>query len=998
MIKKFLSFVLTFTLLISSVFINTSASSNSYNLPETGQVIYGFEVTGIYDDQDTNSNIILFEHQKSGAKLVYFQNDDIERSFDISFRTPAFDNTGVNHILEHCSVSGSEKYPSKDIFFNMSTQTYNTFVNAFTYHNFTSYPVSTLSEKQLLKLADVYMDGVFNPLVKQEKRIFDREAWRYELEDKQSELKINGTVYNEMQGNNNDINVASYYNTLEALFPNSILSKNSGGTQESIPKLTYEKLLSTHLAYYHPSNALIVLYGKLDYTTFLKYFDGEYLSKYDKKYIEIETGIKDIPEKNVESIRYFPALENSKSENASLINYAFPIKKFNAEEIKNYETMASVLNNRKSPVIEKLKELFPDSEASIYLETETSQPILIFSISGVNKDDMAKFRSAVDDTINHILYNGFDSGFINEISSDSVAKKCTNFLLSDSQQELKGVYASLNLADNWAKSGNLDSIKLENSDNHSINTKDLLNCLSEISSEGSPSALVATAPLPGLSEKNYKDSLDKLAKIKAAMTNDEITDLVNKTREFKAWTEKEEPTELIKNLQAITIKDLPEEIQESNVTDVINHGVRVITSPIDLGDIYANKVYFNSRHIPLGDLHYLKLCCYLIGNLGTKTHEKNQVKNLIDNHIPFFTLMPEITTINKNISGVVSCEWMGTSEEAEMDLDLIKEILTQTDFSDLETIKSNVSKLELSLRSPGSYSQIGDAINRGMAGGNISASYNAYMNGTEYYEFIAKVKNELEKNPNNVISDLIRVYKKMFIKNNLITSCVGNQETCNKFQRLFPSWGSSFNITKAENPVYSFPKYSKSEAFVTDDIVQYNIMGASYNSLGITSSGKLVPLTTAINDLYLVPTLRHKLGAYGANTYASGYGLVLYSYRDPNVRETFDAYKALPDALMNISLTQEDLDRYIIGTYSAYSKPESKFMTALSTIYCKISGITKESRLRFLSQIKSATTNDFYALAETLKSVVKKGFIATVGSSSKIKECQDLYKTIINSN
>ena len=50
----------------------------------------------------------LFEHVKTGAKMFFIRSKDIERSFEIAFRTPAVDDTGVNHILEHISISGSK--------------------------------------------------------------------------------------------------------------------------------------------------------------------------------------------------------------------------------------------------------------------------------------------------------------------------------------------------------------------------------------------------------------------------------------------------------------------------------------------------------------------------------------------------------------------------------------------------------------------------------------------------------------------------------------------------------------------------------------------------------------------------------------------------------------------------------------------------------------------------------------------------------------------------
>lgn len=103
-----------------------------------------------------------------------------------------------------------------------------------------------------------------------DKNLFLREGWRYELESEDSPLNINGIVYNEMKGSLGNITSAALSNVNDALFPNSILSNISGGVPEKMSSLTYEQLIETYKKYYHPSNSLMVLYGNVDYTKFLK--------------------------------------------------------------------------------------------------------------------------------------------------------------------------------------------------------------------------------------------------------------------------------------------------------------------------------------------------------------------------------------------------------------------------------------------------------------------------------------------------------------------------------------------------------------------------------------------------------------------------------------------------------------------------------------------------------------------------------------------------------
>ena len=68
------------------------------------------------DVKELNSTAYFLEHKKSGARLFLLSNDDENKVFSIGFRTPPSDSTGVPHILEHCVLCGSERFPVKDPF------------------------------------------------------------------------------------------------------------------------------------------------------------------------------------------------------------------------------------------------------------------------------------------------------------------------------------------------------------------------------------------------------------------------------------------------------------------------------------------------------------------------------------------------------------------------------------------------------------------------------------------------------------------------------------------------------------------------------------------------------------------------------------------------------------------------------------------------------------------------------------------------------------------
>lgn len=238
--------------------------------------------------KELNSDGILLEHKKTGARVFLLSNDDENKVFCIGFRTPPSDSTGVPHIMEHSVLCGSAKFPVKDPFVELVKGSLNTFLNAMTYPDKTVYPVASCNDKDFQNLMDVYMDAVLHPNIYKEEKIFRQEGWHYEMESADSPITVNGVVYNEMKGAfSSPEGVLDRY-TQNTLYPDTCYTHESGGAPEVIPELTYEDFLNFHRKFYHPSNSFIYLYGNMDMAEKLDWLDREYLSHYDRQPVDSE--------------------------------------------------------------------------------------------------------------------------------------------------------------------------------------------------------------------------------------------------------------------------------------------------------------------------------------------------------------------------------------------------------------------------------------------------------------------------------------------------------------------------------------------------------------------------------------------------------------------------------------------------------------------------------------------------------------------------------------
>ena len=77
--------------------------------------LHGFELLREEYVAEYDAKVFLFKHEKTGAEVMSLSNDDENKTFGVTFRTP-FQLHRHPHILEHSVLCGSRKYPIKEPF------------------------------------------------------------------------------------------------------------------------------------------------------------------------------------------------------------------------------------------------------------------------------------------------------------------------------------------------------------------------------------------------------------------------------------------------------------------------------------------------------------------------------------------------------------------------------------------------------------------------------------------------------------------------------------------------------------------------------------------------------------------------------------------------------------------------------------------------------------------------------------------------------------------
>ncbi len=240
------------------------------------RVYHGFQCEQLAPLPNLRAEARRFTHLASGARLLHIQAPDSENCLAVTFATPPPDDTGLPHILEHAVLGGSRRYPVREPFFEMLKMSLATFINAFTAQTHTSYPICSPVKQDFFNLAEVYLDAVFHPELTE--NTFRREGHHLAFvdpRDPESALQIKGIVYSEMKGAESNPERRIWSLACRGLYPDTPLGRNSGGDPEHIPDLTYAAFREFHDTRYHPSNALIFLYGDIPTAEHLRFLDRE---------------------------------------------------------------------------------------------------------------------------------------------------------------------------------------------------------------------------------------------------------------------------------------------------------------------------------------------------------------------------------------------------------------------------------------------------------------------------------------------------------------------------------------------------------------------------------------------------------------------------------------------------------------------------------------------------------------------------------------------------
>jgi hypothetical protein len=936
------------------------------------------------------STAIVYRHDKTGARVLSMINDDENKVFGVSFRTPPEDSTGVAHILEHSVFCGSDKYPVREPFVELLKGSLQTFLNALTFPDKTCYPVASANVQDFYNLVDVYLDAVFHPRLTE--NTLKQEGWHYELEAPDRDMTYKGVVFNEMKGAYSSPDSLLYEHSQQSLFPETTYGLDSGGDPAVIPDLTFDKFMAFHRDHYHPSNAYAFFYGDDDPEKRLEILDAVF-----SQYEAIDVAKTRVPLQP----RFAEAKTVRKGYPASdrLAKGMFTVNWLLVETADaNLNLALHILEHiliglPSSPLKKALTDSgLGDDLAGVGLEDDMRQMLFSVGLKGMHSSNAVKVESIIFHTIKELVENGIDARDI-EAAVNSVEFSLRENNTGSYPRGLSLMFQALStwLYDDDENEGDplallpfekpLANIKawLENGD------KIFEELLARLFLHNPHRTTVLLEPDQKLARTQAKAESDRLKAAKEALTPDGIQAVIDDAAELKRLQAEPDAPEVLKSIPRLSVADLPAENRPIPTEVRTLAGRELLFHDLATNGIAYLDFGFDLSVIPDALLPYAGVFGRALTESGTAERDYVDLSQRIARTSGGIWAQPFASPVRDSTDAAARLflRTKATGDRIADTCGIVAEILTSAKLDNKERIGRIVS--EARARAEQRLVPSGHMIvaTRLRARTHAAHAMDEAMTGLTNLFFLRDLEKRIEDDFRKVAKDLERFRTLLLNQSTLILNATMAQDL---FALAEPAMQTVVEALPAGGPAIAeraVPTLPAREGLAIPAQVNYVGKGCGLTEHGIQLTGAAQVVNKLIRTGYLWEKVRVQGGAYGAFCIMDRLAgsLAFVSYRDPNVADTVKAFDGLAEYLDTVTIDADELEKSIIGAIGeidAYQLPDAKGFTALARYLTN----QDDAYLQTVrEQALSASENDFRQLAQAVRTVAQNGDICVLGDS-----------------
>lgn len=944
---------------------------------ELGGVTSGFELEKKQYVEAKKATLYTLRHKKCGARLLYFDRADLNKTFAVSFKTLPENDTGVFHILEHSVLNGSDKFPVKEPFVSLLQSSMQTFLNAYTFGDKTMFPVSSRNEQDLFNLMSVYLDAVFRPSIYSMPEIFMQEGWHYEF-DEDGSVSYNGVVFSEMKGAYADVERIMGDACDRLMYPDTCYGFSSGGRPESITDLSYEQFIATHKRFYHPSNARFFLDGHMDIDSVLEYIDREYLSHYD--YLEPDFDFSEQrPVTGTATVSFEPT--EGEEMRAHMVMGKLLCRFDEIEKLYAAKIIADCLTgSNEAPLKRAFLENGLAQDVALEINDGIYQPSAALVVLNTTADKFDEIRSFVPETVRRVAENGLDRSALHACI-ERFAFNCREVT------EPYGVELAIKALDGWLYGGDpllhIDNAKVFDALRNKLDTGYFEALMLEMLADPDDKCYVYALPSK---TKLFDDAQREKARCEAeaaAWDDEKRREMMNTTQKMQLWQQSQDDEEALSTLPVLELGDVPRDVEPIKTATVDIAGRPALSVEVNSDGIVYLNLYFDVSDFTTEELRLLNLLTSCLGDLRTENLTALELQNKIKATLGGIAAKVDIISHEGELDSCKPYLLVSAStlrENAQAATELLSELLLHTCWSETDKIGEIVMQSDYFIKQ----SLIGNghsyAMTKALSGFSAEAALREALEGESFARWFADLAGSFSGHAEALGERLAGLAHRAFAAN-----------------RLFVGFGGEPSVSAIESFVKALPESEIGEAAAapegvkTDCTVEipadvgFSALGGNLNTFGGKFSGAWPVLSSLMTYGYLWGAVRVQGGAYGTGMNVRSNGdIFCYSYRDPNLMSSADAFAALPDVLGEMLSEDMPLDDIIIGTVNTTDPLLDPAGQCELSCRRYLRGTTPEDIARLRHEILDTTAADLRSLIPTLRAYVENGVFCAVGSHDAV--------------
>ncbi|MGE5839136.1 MAG: insulinase family protein [Deltaproteobacteria bacterium] len=947
-----------------------------------------FESLWVREMPELKTRAEMFRHVGTGTDLLSLTNEDENKVFGVTFRTPPADSTGIAHILEHSVLCGSRKYPVKEPFVELLKSSLKTFLNAMTYPDKTCYPVASQNVKDFYNLIDVYLDAVFYPRLTP--HVLQQEGWHYELDDPSEPLRLKGVVFNEMKGaySSPDSLLAEY--SQQSLFPSNPYGFDSGGDPGEIPNLTFEQFKAFHERYYHPSNARVFFYGDDDPEERLRLVN-DYLKDFRRLPVESSIPLQERFQEPRRVTRPFPAGEDSLKA-LFTVNWMLDETHRAEQNLALHMLEYMLLGMPGSP----LRKALIDSKlgediAGVGLGSELRQMYFSTGLKGISAERAEDVEGLIFSTLSRLVREGIHPHTV------EAAQNTIEFILreNNSGSYPRGLVLMLRSLTTWlydedplalvAFESPLEALKRATSASpcyfEGLIDRFLLHNAHRTS--------LLLRPDPELAKELDRAEKERLLKARSSMTPADLQKIADDTAALRSIQETPDPPQALALIPSLRLSDIeamnkriPLALSREEGCDVLYHDL--FTS----GIVYLD-IGFNLYALPQKALPYVPLFSRALLEMGTEDEDFVSLTQRISRKTGGIRPALFASSVRDSRRGSV---WLFLRGKAMLQqtrdlLDVLRDVLLKVRLDNRERFQQMVlegkARLEEGLVPAGH--QVVSTRLRALF--SEADWVEEQMKGVSQIFFLRNLSTRLEENWPEVLRALEEIRALLINRNALLVNATASAEEWNSILPTVTEFLDALPSLPFDRKLWNPGRLPDFEGMTLPAQVNYVGKGVNLYELGYRYHGSTHVITRYLRNAWLWEKIRLQGGAYGAFCSLDKHSGVLtfVSYRDPNLIKTLEAFDGSGRFLKELELGDDELVKGIIGTIGdidQYQLPDAKGYTSMVR---HLTGEDDERRQKTRDEILGATKRHFQDFGELLESAMPKGVVKVLGSETAIQ-------------